>query len=227
MEFKDRLTLLIECLFNSNVEVNAIDAFDWFSDMLRPRVLQTFIDHLETALGPRVCDGSVEQALVSTVFRKLGHPARAATDVGGLYRPSHDLLHAALQTARSGDVDLASLATAFEELEPHLQWIRGNREMGPSDPIDLHSVIVGPNGFESRNDAEIGVSLLAPYCEYVDHHHPPAEVYLILSPGQWRRSKDPWFEPGIGGIVYNQPHIIHNMKAAKVPLFAFWVLPGG
>ena len=194
--------------------------------MGRPRVLQSFIDHLEAALRPRVIHGSVEQELVSAVFRTLSRPARTATDAKGRSRPSRDLLHAALQKARASNADLASLATAFEELEPHLRWIGGSREMGPNDPIDLHSIIVGPSGLEPRKDAEIGVSLLAPYCEYVDHHHPPAEVYLILSPGQWRRSKDPWFEPGIGGIVYNQPHIIHNMKASKVPLFAFWVLPG-
>ena len=80
---------------------------------------------------------------------------------------------------------------------------------------------------ESPASVDQLVSLLAPHREYVDHHHPPPEVYLVLSPGEWRRRADPWFEPGVGGTVYNEPDVLHNMRSGNAPLFAFWCLPLG
>jgi quercetin dioxygenase-like cupin family protein len=60
--------------------------------------------------------------------------------------------------------------------------------------------------------------------QYIDHHHPPAEVYLVLSPGAWRQADGPWHEPGIGGTVFNTPNIVHAMKSAEAPLLAIWCL---
>lgn len=140
-------------------------------------------------------------------------------------RPSAELMRPALESARTGDRDLQSLADAFAELQPQLPWVRGRR-LGAGEPIDLHAVIVGPNGLEPRDDAEIGVSLMGPGSIYIDHDHPPDEVYLVLSPGEWRHGTDPWVTPGIGGVVYNPPNVVHNMRATDAPLFAFWCLPG-
>jgi hypothetical protein len=171
----------------------------------------------------------MERETVSLLFRTLSRPMpigpiRGDAAAGRADRPSAALLQRALETARRGERDLHSLADAFEELEPLLPWVRG-RTPGLDRPIDLHAVIVGPGGLEPRDDAEVGVSLLAQGSAYVDHHHPPPEVYLVLSPGEWRHGADPWFTPGIGGVVYNRPHIVHNMRATDAPLFAFWCLP--
>ncbi len=40
-------------------------------------------------------------------------------------------------------------------------------------------------------------------------HHPPLQ----------------WHEPGVGGVVYNPPDIVHAMRAEAKPLFAIWCLP--
>ncbi len=34
---------------------------------------------------------------------------------------------------------------------------------------------------------------------------PAEEIYIALSPGEWRRRQRPWHEPGIGGLVFNRP----------------------
>jgi hypothetical protein len=65
---------------------------------------------------------------------------------------------------------------------------------------------------------------MAPYTCYPDHRHPPEEIYLVLSSGQWRQARDPWHEPGIGGLVYNPPGIVHAMRSTERPLLAFWFL---
>jgi Dimethlysulfonioproprionate lyase len=67
------------------------------------------------------------------------------------------------------------------------------------------------------------VSLIAPTVVYPDNRHPPAEVYLVLSPGDWRRRDEDWFTPGIGGLLYNQPGILHGMRTAERPCSPFGV----
>jgi quercetin dioxygenase-like cupin family protein len=94
----------------------------------------------------------------------------------------------------------------------------------PATFTDAHAFIVGPGGLEDRDDAEIGVSLLAPNVRYPDHHHPPPEVYLAMTPGAWRKNDGPWIEPGIGGTIFNEPNVVHAMKSDSAPLFAFWCL---
>ncbi len=37
----------------------------------------------------------------------------------------------------------------------------------------------------------------------------------------------PWHAPGIGGLVYNPPDIIHATRATTAPLLAIWSLWAG
>ena len=87
-----------------------------------------------------------------------------------------------------------------------------------------NALIVGPDGLEPREDARVGVSLMAPAVQYPDHRHPPEEVYVALSPGEWRQGDGPWHAPGPGGLVYNPPGIVHAMRSGKTPLLAIWCL---
>ena len=68
------------------------------------------------------------------------------------------------------------------------------------------------------------VSLLAPHVRYPDHNHRPEEVYLLLSPGRFQHGGSEWFEPGIGGTLYNRPDVTHAMASGDVPLLALWFL---
>ncbi|HLY58693.1 MAG TPA: dimethylsulfonioproprionate lyase family protein, partial [Stellaceae bacterium] len=69
-----------------------------------------------------------------------------------------------------------------------------------------------------------GVTLMAPDVRYPDHNHPPEEVYLVLTEGEWRQEAGPWFSPGVGGSFYNRPGITHAMRSSGTPLFALWAL---
>jgi len=85
--------------------------------------------------------------------------------------------------------------------------------------------VIGPKGLLVRDDMMVGVSLVNAHTTYPDHWHPPAEIYLVLTPGLWRQNEDDWHEPGVGGYVYNPPNIVHAMQAQQSPLFAIWCLP--
>ena len=65
---------------------------------------------------------------------------------------------------------------------------------------------------------------MAPDTQYPDHRHPPEEIYVVLSGGQWRQGSNPWHEPGTGGLVYNPPNVVHAMRSTEQPLLALWFL---
>lgn len=88
-----------------------------------------------------------------------------------------------------------------------------------------NTMIVGPGGLEARPDVWVGASLMEPHFTYVDHDHPPEEIYLALTEGAWRNSDMEWTEPGPGGVIYNRPGIRHNMRSGAKPFLALWFLP--
>ncbi len=146
---------------------------------------------------------------------------------GGDRLPACSSLPQALRTAGSAAPALAGIATAFKTLEPSLAWSR--RDGGPSASANFmdghaNAMVAGPGGIENRDDAWVGVSLLAPHVRYPDHQHAPEEAYLALSPGEFRQAYGGWFEPGVGGTFFNKPGIVHAMRSGPAPLFAVWCL---
>ena len=135
-------------------------------------------------------------------------------------------LSAALERAREV-TPIASLAAAFSDLAPELAWRRrpGAEAHGAAfSEGHANVLIVGPGGFEQREDVLVGASLVAPGVRYVDHRHPPEEIYIVMSEGEWYREGKGWYVPGAGGTVYHPPNVVHAMRAGAVPLLAVWVL---
>ena len=142
--------------------------------------------------------------------------------------PACGHLDTALALARTGPAPLRALADSFAALAPDLHWVRSERS-GTGDFRQGHAntVIVGPAGLEHRSDVVLGASLLAPGVAYPDHDHPPEEIYLVLSAGDWFNRQRGWYTPGAGGTVHHPPGIVHAMRAGTTPLLAIWCLwPG-
>ncbi len=193
---------------------------------IRMPVLQEFLTSLASGLATRPLSPPAAAA-IDRIFNALTTPFVSGSG-NGTTLPVCACLSAALETARSAAPELARIADAFAALEPSLRWTR-RATSGPfasSNWPDGHAnaLIAGPNGLEDRPDLLIGVSLLAPHVRYPDHHHSPEEVYLVLSPGKFRQGDAAWFEPGIGGTLYNEPGITHAMTSEDAPLFAIWCL---
>lgn len=188
------------------------------------------------------------QALLSSVrdalaTGSLGPEASSAMDkiYGALVSPGRpgsgriqrlpicgDCLPEAYDIARRHSPALARIVHAFATIEPALFWAPRSAS-GPYASANwpeghANAMIVGPGGLESRNDVQIGVSLLAPHVRYPDHNHGPEEVYLVLSQGRFQHGESGWFEPGIGGTLYNVPNIRHAMASDEAPLLALWFL---
>lgn len=85
--------------------------------------------------------------------------------------------------------------------------------------------IIGPDGLLLSDSLLVGISLLKPNITYPNHQHPPAEIYLVLTEGEWWQEGQSWHTPGGAGYVYNQPHVVHAMRSQDKPLLAIWCLP--
>ena len=123
---------------------------------------------------------------------------------------------------------LPELAAAFSALEGRLTWQR-RKGADPADEAFFHghanAMLIGPGGLEQRDDVWVGCTLMAPGVIYPGHSHPPEEVYLALTDGQWWNAEMDWTEPGPGGTIYNPPGILHAMRAGPSAFLALWFLP--
>jgi hypothetical protein len=192
----------------------------------RDPLLQEFLTSLAEAFRARAI-GPEATAAIDRIYGALRTP-RAYEPVAPRRLPVCRYLAEAVATARAGSAPVARVADAFAALEPSLAW--APRAAGGPFASDnwpeghANTTVVGPKGLEDRNDLSIGASLLAPHVRYPDHRHAPEEVYLVLSPGRFQHGDSGWFEPGIGGTLYNQPSIRHAMASDDAPLLALWCL---
>ena len=193
----------------------------------RAAALEDFLSGIHDALaasdlGP---DGTAAVGRIYAVLTTQGNPGPGRAQRLPVCDPS---LRDACATARRHSPIMTRIVDAFETLEPALFWApRG--ASGPHASANwptghANATIIGPGGSESRDDVHIGASLLAPEVRYPDHSHAPEEVYLVLSPGRFQHGASGWFEPGIGGALYNSPHIRHAMASDAAPLLAIWLL---
>ncbi len=192
----------------------------------RPDEVQNFFDRLEEAIATGVAPASPAARAAGKIFAALETPG-AKDDAAPIALPVCRQVGEAVAALRGSGTPAARLAEALDRVAPLLAWSRrpGAEAVG-ADFAEGHAnaVVVGNSGVERRQDVRVGISVMAPNVQYPDHRHPPEEVYVVLSPGAWRQGEAPWFEPGVGGIVYNPPDIVHAMKSGAAPLLAVWCL---
>ncbi|WP_438943763.1 dimethylsulfonioproprionate lyase family protein [Pseudomonas sp. N8] len=136
-------------------------------------------------------------------------------------------LSEALRAMPRTDDDLISIRDALGTLLPHVTWINRQAQTDQDSAFverHRHGIIAGPGGLLECSTLTLGLALMMPQTCYPYHQHPPAEFYLVLSPGDWYREDVGWWTPGVGGVVFNFPSCIHAMKSTNVPLLALWGL---
>lgn len=188
--------------------------------------LQLFLDHVRHAIA---AGASAEaRRAANLVFERLDARTGAEVALTPNQLPVNRHLGAVYSGMEAGASPLPEIASAFMALEPHLDWQR-RHSAKPTDADfwDHHAnaTLIGPAGIEQRDDVWVGVTLMAPNARYVDHDHPPEEVYMAFTDGEWWNADMSWMRPGPGGFVYNRPGVSHAMKAGPSPMLAVWLLP--
>ncbi|TPM38654.1 dimethylsulfonioproprionate lyase family protein [Mesorhizobium sp. B2-3-4] len=192
-----------------------------------PHPLGTFMDLLGKEMRSRMGNDPVRDAAHRRIFGDTALEAPNNSDKPPKRQPACRYLPECFAELEKAGGNLGKLGAALRDIEPHLDW--NNQAERRKSPVLADNYadcfIVGPGGYVPSSTIEIGVSVMAPHMDYPDHRHPPEELYLVLSEGEWRQNANPWHEPGVGGVVYNSPDIVHAMRAGAKPLFAIWCLP--
>lgn len=192
---------------------------------MRDRNLQVFLDTAEAAI--RVASASPEALRAAgRVFDRCRSLHGPASPVRPERLPVCDWLEPALDAADG--TPRQAVADALGALAGLLAWKRRTS----ADPADrnfwnghANATIFGPGGLEERDDLWIGATVMAPRVAYADHDHPPEEVYLSITAGEWWNARMDWTDPGAAGLIYNPPGIRHAMRSGEGPFLALWFLP--
>jgi quercetin dioxygenase-like cupin family protein len=193
----------------------------------RDASLQQFLELTEEAITLRAASCEGAQSAAERIFTALREHVGPKSDAVPETLPVCRNLDSALHVARKGPLPIPRLATALAELTSSLIWRRRKgAETETRAFYDGHAnaLVVGPEGLEQRDDAMIGISLMTPHVRYPDHRHPPEEVYVSLAGGAWWKEGRHWHQPRSGGLVYNEPNVLHAMATEEEPLLAIWCL---
>jgi hypothetical protein len=190
----------------------------------RDHAVADFLAALETAVMADAPEGSEERGAAALVFDRCRRRTGAVAASAPVESPVCGVLPGALAVARPALRQ--AVAEALAALAPRLRW---KPRASATDPAfrDAHAnaTVLGPGGIEEREDVWIGVTLMAPNVDYPEHSHPPEEVYLALTPGEWWNARMDWTDPGPHGLIYNPPGIAHRMRSGETPFLAVWLLP--
>ncbi|MFC3183012.1 dimethylsulfonioproprionate lyase family protein [Cypionkella sinensis] len=185
---------------------------------MRTQALQGFLTAVEAGL--QATQGVAAEVAATAVARWRG--------AAGVAQPKTERLPVCDWIAPALAANPCALTQSFAQIEQHLCWTRRSTAR-PEDTVfwngHANALVLGPGGLEERDDVWLGVTVMAPNVLYPDHNHPPAEVYLPMSAGEWWNADMNWTDPGLQGFIYNPPGILHAMRSGPAPFLALWVLP--
>jgi quercetin dioxygenase-like cupin family protein len=194
----------------------------------RQTEIQVFLDALFCCLAERTAGRAADQDFVADVAARVAEPAVAAVAHGPGEVPAvlgH--LDAALAGLGGASLAIRRLGAAFAAIATVVPWTKRHHEGPDAERFAAghgNAIIIGRGSAEAPQGVVLGASLMAPHIRYPDHSHPPDELYLVLSEGEWRQGEAEWVRPGIGGTVRNPPGVVHAMRAGATPLLAVWAL---
>ena len=187
--------------------------------------VQEFIECLQTAISAELAKPGNQGIDAKPLLDGLRSEAEPASEAHSEGLPTPDNLPDAARTAQAGPPQVRALADAFIKIAPGILWYQRPEPDFP-DFMRGHAntFIVGPRGVQKRAKTIVGATWMAPGLQYPDHHHPPEELYIALSDGEWRQNEAPWQSPGLGGLVHNPGNVTHSMRSTSEPLLTIWCL---
>ncbi|RDI02061.1 hypothetical protein LRP86_05829 [Pseudomonas brassicacearum] len=203
--------------------MNSTEDPSWDQDIIRSG--KSLRRSLQSVLSGSGCNEA--PAHVASLSTAQWNISKTAQTSNVLPRCLERHLSEALDAAPRTDDDLISILAELSTLLPHLPWINRQARADQDSAFverHRHGMIAGPGALFECSTLTLGLALMMPKTSYPYHQHPPAEFYLVLSPGDWYREDVGWWSPGAGGVVFNPPSCIHAMRSTCVPLLALWGL---
>lgn len=118
-----------------------------------------------------------------------------------------------------------SLVTALLAIFGRLDWYKGKH--GPFGSVNFgenhqHALLVGPGALEHRTNLRIGLTVLAPYARFPDHHQTHSRVFLPLTFGEFRFGDDDWMYSSYGEVLFNEAERQCAIRCTAKPLVTLW-----
>lgn len=185
-----------------------------------------FFKFLDKEFDRRSREKADVKSMYQRVFRGVPDTFSAFQNVKPIRQPACNHLEECYRSLDKAGENIEGLVASFRTIEPYLNWYTHFVHSDLPTPTDEYAeaIILGPTGLVWSDKVEVGISVMAPRARYPDHRHPPEELYIALSKGDWRQEDMPWFEPGVGGLVYNTGNMRHSMRSGPVPLFSVWCM---
>ena len=139
--------------------------------------------------------------------------------------------HAAALGVAIGDLcaddepTLAAVGAALAQHTDELAWrVDDGAYYAEDAPVgdgyrhgNMHTVLA------RGDDFAMGLFLLTPEVDYLDHRHAAPELYLNLTgPSRWRFGFGAWNEMPAGSVVWNEPGRVHATRSGTRPWLSFW-----
>jgi hypothetical protein len=178
----------------------------------------------------KISDSSVMNAGIERCIERLEFGTFQFNEASKGHPPAlhiKTLFDQALSDFHNAKPEVGPVTVGIKKLLPYANWIKRKAAPGQCDDFverHSHAVLLGPNMAIGCERVTIGVAIMEPWVTYPFHQHAPEEFYLVLSEGWWYREGNGWWSPGMGGIVHNEPSVVHSMKSDDRPLLAVWGL---
>jgi quercetin dioxygenase-like cupin family protein len=181
------------------------------------QIVTAIVSYLETA--------HPDEPGVPELLDRLGS-ASVVTDEPPV-PPRHDteLALALAQLCQTADPQLAKIGDAITGATGSLPWrVDDGQYYKPDAPVgdgyrngNMHVVLA------DGDDFSMGLFLLVPRVDYLDHHHRAPEFYLNLTgPCTWRFDFGDWLELTAGSVVWNDSGRVHATKSGRLPWLSVW-----
>ncbi|RFB87561.1 hypothetical protein B5K11_26880 [Rhizobium leguminosarum bv. trifolii] len=136
-----------------------------------------------------------------------------------------ELAKTALSTVCNQSPAHRSLVIALLAVFGRLDWYKG--KYGPFGSVNFeenhqHALLVGPGALEHRTDLRIGLTVLAPYTRFPDHHQNHSRVFLPLTFGEFRFGDDDWIYSSNGEVLFNPAGRQCAIRCTAKPLVTLW-----
>jgi len=140
-------------------------------------------------------------------------------------RHDHELADVLNRLSWVEDELLAEVGRAIRDAAESLAWqVDDGQYYSSRAPVsdsyrrgNMHSILA------EGDDFVMGLFLLLPKVDYLDHRHEAPEFYLNLTgPTLWRFDFGAWLEMPAGSAVWNGPGRVHATRTGPSPWLSFW-----
>ncbi|WP_352231033.1 dimethylsulfonioproprionate lyase family protein [Brucella sp. NBRC 12950] len=100
----------------------------------------------------------------------------------------------------------------FSEVHSHTHYVRAH----------LHTIIIGRQGIEERDDIAVGATVIAPSPTFPHLVRYRGQVILMLASGEVRKNGGSWRRVPAGTVLHTDERFIYELRNRDTSLLILW-----